>query len=81
MAAASCLGDAEEIATGASAAGIRVGEYVLGTWRAAALSMAVIAPAAWYGLGALLGAAVMIPVIYALARLRRYSRRRAVPPS
>lgn len=49
------------------------GEYVLGTWRAAALSMAVIAPAAWYGLGALLGAAVMIPVIYALARLRRHA--------
>jgi hypothetical protein len=33
--------------------------------------MAVIAPAAWYGLGALVAAAVMIPVIYALARLRR----------
>lgn len=49
------------------------GEYVLGTWRAAALSMALIAPAAWYGLGALLGAAVMIPVIYALARLRRHA--------
>ncbi len=49
------------------------GEYVLGPWRAAALSMAVIAPAAWYGLGALLGAAVMIPVIYALARLRRHA--------
>lgn len=29
------------------------GEYALGTWRAAALSMAVIAPAAWYGLGEL----------------------------
>nr|WP_231999948.1 hypothetical protein [Mycobacterium sp. 1245852.3] len=28
------------------------GEPVLGTWRAAALSMAVIASAAWYGLGA-----------------------------
>ncbi|OBF63724.1 hypothetical protein A5753_02330 [Mycobacterium sp. 852002-51971_SCH5477799-a] len=49
------------------------GEALLGTWRAAALSMAVIASAAWYGLGALLGAAVMIPVIYALARLRGHA--------
>lgn len=48
-------------------------EPVLGTWRAAALSMAVIASAAWYGMGALLGAAVMIPVIYALARLRGHA--------
>lgn len=49
------------------------GEALVGTWRAAALSMAVIASAAWYGLGALLGAAVMIPVIYALARLRGHA--------
>ncbi|OBJ25359.1 hypothetical protein [Mycobacterium sp. 1245801.1] len=49
------------------------GEPVLGTWRAAALSMAVIASAAWYGLGALVGAVVMIPVIYALARLRGHA--------
>ena len=48
-------------------------EPTLGTWRAAALSMAVIASAAWYGLGALLGAAVIIPVIYALARLRAHA--------
>ncbi len=46
---------------------------MLGTWRAAALSMAVIASASWHGLGALLAAAVMIPVIYALARLRRHA--------
>ncbi len=50
-----------------------LGEPMLGTWRAAALSLAVIASAAWYGLGALLGAAVMIPVIYALARLRDHT--------
>ncbi|MEE2852211.1 MAG: hypothetical protein VX424_06100 [Actinomycetota bacterium] len=50
-----------------------LGDPTVGTWRAAALSMAVIAPAAWYGLGALLGAAVAIPVIYALARLRGHA--------
>ena len=49
------------------------GERVLGTWQAAGLSVAVIVSAAQYGLGALLGAAVMVPVIYALARLRRYA--------
>lgn len=49
------------------------GERVLGTWQAAGLSMAVIVSAAQYGLGALLGAAVVVPVIYALARLRRYA--------
>lgn len=49
------------------------GEPVLGSWRAAALGMAVIASAAWYGLGALLGAVVMMPVIYALARLRGHA--------
>lgn len=35
--------------------------------------MAVIASAAVYGLGALLGAAVVMPVIYALTRLRAYA--------
>ncbi|BBY41424.1 hypothetical protein MMAN_55580 [Mycobacterium mantenii] len=49
------------------------GSGELGTWRAAGLSMAVIASAASYGLGALLGAAVVIPVIYALARLRGHA--------
>ncbi|MCA2266155.1 hypothetical protein A5626_24765 [Mycobacterium marseillense] len=46
---------------------------LLGTWQGAGLSMAVIASAAAYGLGAVLGAAVVIPVIYALARLRAYA--------
>lgn len=46
---------------------------LLGTWQAAGLSMAVIASATVYGLGALLGAAVVIPVIYALTRLRAYA--------
>ncbi|OBH41787.1 hypothetical protein [Mycobacterium mantenii] len=49
------------------------GRVELGTWRAAGLSMALIASAASYGLGALLGAAVVIPVIYALARLRGHA--------
>lgn len=46
---------------------------LLGAWRAAGLSMAVIASAAVYGLGALLGAAVVLPVIYALTRLRAHA--------
>ncbi|MEE3750652.1 hypothetical protein [Mycobacterium intracellulare] len=46
---------------------------LLGTWRAAGLSMAVIASAAADGLGALLGAVIVIPVIYALTRLRAYA--------
>lgn len=45
----------------------------LGTWQAAGLSMAVIVSAAVHGLGALIGAAVMVPVIYALARLRAHA--------
>ncbi|OBB92095.1 hypothetical protein [Mycobacterium sp. 852002-40037_SCH5390672] len=49
------------------------GESVLGTWQAAGLSMAVIVSAVVYGLGALLGAAVTIPVIYALVRLRAHA--------
>lgn len=43
----------------------------LATWQAAGLALAVIATSAFSGLGALLGAAAIIPVIYALARLRR----------
>lgn len=54
---------------------------LLGTWQAAGLSMAVIASAAADGLGALLGAAIVTPVIYALTRLRAYAPPRAVPPS
>lgn len=46
---------------------------LLGAWRVAGLSMAVIASATVYGLGALLGAAVVMPVIYALTRLRAYA--------
>lgn len=46
---------------------------LLGTWQAAGLSMAVIASAAADGLGALLGAVTVIPVIYALTRLRAYA--------
>ncbi|BBY11620.1 hypothetical protein [Mycobacterium marseillense] len=46
---------------------------LLGTWQGAGLSMAVIASAAAYGLGAVFGAAVVIPVIYALTRLRAYA--------
>src|ERR1700733_15340160 len=49
------------------------GEHLLGTWQSAGLSMAVIVTAAWYGLGALVGVAVMAPVIYALARLRAHA--------
>lgn len=45
----------------------------LGIWQATGLGLAVIASAAWYGLGALLGAMVMVPVIYALSRLRAYA--------
>ncbi|OBH38284.1 hypothetical protein A5690_04790, partial [Mycobacterium intracellulare] len=46
---------------------------LLGTWQAAGLSMALIASAAADGLGALLGAVTVIPVIYALTRLRAYA--------
>lgn len=46
---------------------------LLGTWQAAGLSVAVIASAAADGLGALLGAVTVIPVIYALTRLRAYA--------
>lgn len=46
---------------------------LLGTWQAAGLSMAVIASAAADGLGTLLGAAIVTPVIYALTRLRGYA--------
>ncbi|MGV0038774.1 hypothetical protein [Mycobacterium colombiense] len=45
----------------------------LGTWQAAGLSMAVIVSAAVHGLGAVVGAAVMVPVIYALARLHAHA--------
>ncbi|OBI41182.1 hypothetical protein, partial [Mycobacterium colombiense] len=45
----------------------------LGTWRAAGLSMAVIVSAAVHGLGAVIGAAVVVPVIYALARLHAHA--------
>lgn len=48
-------------------------ESQLGTWQAAGLSMAVIVSAAVHGLGAVVGAAVMVPVIYALARLRAHA--------
>lgn len=43
------------------------------TWQAAGLSMAVIVSAAVHGLGAVVGAAVMVPVIYALARLHAHA--------
>ncbi|WP_406816714.1 hypothetical protein [Mycobacterium sp. M23085] len=45
----------------------------LGIWRAAGLSMAVIVAAAVHGLGALVGAAVVLPAIYALARLHAHT--------
>jgi ethanolamine permease len=45
----------------------------LGTWQAGGLVLAVIASALFFGLGALLGAVVTLPVIYALARLRAYA--------
>lgn len=45
----------------------------LGTWQAAGLSMAVIVSAAVHGLGAVVGAAVMVPVVYALARLHAHA--------
>ncbi|OSC25116.1 hypothetical protein B8W69_19455 [Mycobacterium vulneris] len=45
----------------------------LGTWQAAGLSMAVIVSAAVHGLGAVIGAAVVVPVIYALTRLHAYA--------
>ncbi|WP_236723993.1 hypothetical protein [Mycobacterium avium] len=49
------------------------GDRLVGTYQAAALSVAVIVSAIFYGLGALLAAAVVIPVIYGLARLRAHT--------
>jgi ethanolamine permease len=45
----------------------------LATWQAGGLVLAVIASALFFGLGALLGAVVTVPVIYALTRLRAYA--------